>query len=250
MKKPILQIFKDSEGRWSTKWEHYFDVYERHLSRYRDQEVYILEFGVYQGGSLQVMKEYFGSSAKIFGVDINPACKELEEEQVKIFIGDQENPSFLNELQKRIPRIDVLIDDGGHTMKQQITTFKVMYDAIEEDGVYICEDLHTSYWPRFGGGLHKKETFVNHSKKLVDDLHAYHLDQPNRLDLQFCSSTDSLHFYDSMLVIENRKRMQPKEVETGIFDKDFPSVVPDQPNRTFLDKIVRRVSRRLRRIMR
>lgn len=212
--------------------------------------MYILEFGVYQGGSLQVMKEYFGPAAKIFGVDINPECKKLEEEQVKIFIGDQEDPSFLNELQNSIPKIDVLIDDGGHTMEQQITTFQVMYDAIEEDGVYICEDLHTSYWPRFGGGLNKKKTFVNHSKKLIDDLHAFHLDQPNRLDLKFCSSTDSLHYYDSMLVIEKRKRFQPKEVETGIFDNDFQSIPTQQQNRTIFGKFVRRIGRRLSKFLR
>ena len=80
------------------KWIHYFDIYERHFSRFRNKEVVILEIGVFQGGSLQMWKEYFGDKAKIYGVDIEPQCKTLEEENVKIFIGSQSDRNFLRNL--------------------------------------------------------------------------------------------------------------------------------------------------------
>ena len=124
-------------------------------ARFRGTDVHLVEFGVGHGGSLQMWKQYFGSRARIFGVDINPDCKNLEREQIEIFIGDQEDRRFLKYLAKQIPRIDILIDDGGHTMPQQIKTFEELFPHVDEKGLYLCEDLHTSYWPEFGGG-HKE----------------------------------------------------------------------------------------------
>jgi hypothetical protein len=55
-------------------------------------------------------------------------------------------------VKQTIPNVDILIDDGGHTMKQQIVTFEVLFDHVKQDGVYLVEDLHPSYWKEFGGG--------------------------------------------------------------------------------------------------
>ena len=82
--------------------------------------------------------------------------------------------SFLTELNSKIPPIDILIDDGGHTMKQQITTFNVLFDHVKMNGLYVCEDLHTSYWYEYGGGLYKKNTFIEFSKNFIDNIHAWY----------------------------------------------------------------------------
>jgi hypothetical protein len=43
---------KSGQGIW--KWRHYFDVYDRHFSKFRGQEVNIVEIGVFSGGSLEM----------------------------------------------------------------------------------------------------------------------------------------------------------------------------------------------------
>jgi len=154
----LEKYFTENTGRLIHKWKHYFEIYDRHFSRFRNTDVHIVEFGVSQGGSLQMWKEYFGPNCKIFGIDINPHCKNLEEDQIQIFIGDQEDRKFLKSLIETIPRIDILIDDGGHKMKQQINTFEEIFNHIDKNGVYLCEDLHTSYWPGWGGGYRKNST--------------------------------------------------------------------------------------------
>lgn len=119
----------------------------------------MLEIEVQNGGSTKMWKDYFsvnGAKVNIYGVDINPKCKEIEDENIKIFIGSQEDRAFWRDIKKQIPQIDILIDDGGHTMRQQIVTFEEMFPHIKHNGVYWCEDLHTSYWRNFvGGGLSK-----------------------------------------------------------------------------------------------
>ena len=207
----LERYFNNNTGRPIQKWQHYFDIYDRHFSRFRGAEVHVVEIGVDQGGSLQMWKDYFGQNAKIYGVDINYTCKELEEENIEIFIGDQENRGFLESLTVKIPRIDILIDDGGHRMEQQINTFEVLFPHISKNGIYLCEDLHTSYWKRFGGGYHKEGTFVEYSKEFIDRIHGWHF----RDVTKFTESVDSLHYYDSILVIEKKPREKPTKARVA-----------------------------------
>lgn len=212
----LENYFYNNDDKLISKWKHYFEVYDRHFSRYRGTDVHIVEFGVFQGGSLQMWKHYFGPMAKIYGVDINPNCQSLEEDQVKIFIGDQGDKNFLASLAEDIPRIDILLDDGGHTMEQQINTFEVLFPRVANDGIYLCEDIHTSYWRKYGGGYKRKGSFIEYSKNLIDALHAWHSKQPRRLKVsEFTKTVKSLHYYDSILVIEKGLREKPTFTTTG-----------------------------------
>lgn len=191
------------------KWVHYFDVYHTHFKRFRNTECIVLEIGVSMGGSLQMWKDYFGDKAKIYGLDINPNCKAFEEENIGIFIGSQSDREFLSELKTRIPKIDILIDDGGHRMAQQIISFEELFDHISDDGVYLCEDTHTSYWDEYGGGFRKPESFIEFSKTLIDKLNAWHI-RDNILPVsEFTRNVGSLHYYDSIFVLEKKTRVGP-----------------------------------------
>lgn len=211
----LEKYFRQNKGRLIHKWIHYFDVYDRHFSRFRGKDIIILEVGVSQGGSLQMWKDYFGPKAKIFGIDVNPKCKELEEENIKIFIGSQSDRKFLNEVKKSIPKVDILIDDGGHTMEQQIVTYEEMFDQVKDNGVYLCEDLHTSYWLKWGGGHQRSGTFIEYSKNFIDQLNAHHSEQKKFKVNKFTESVDSIHYYDSILVLEKKKRDTPYHEQTG-----------------------------------
>ena len=208
-------IFKNNNNRLISKWMHYFEIYDRHFSKYRNQEIVILEIGVSQGGSLQMWKEYFGPKAKIYGIDLEPRCKELEEENIEIFIGSQSDRNFLREVKKAIPPLDILIDDGGHTMKQQIASFEELFDHIKDDGIYLCEDLHTSYWLSYGGGHKRRNTFIEYSKNFIDSINAWHSKQQSLKVTKFTQTAKSLHYYDSVLVIEKGIKETPRVETTG-----------------------------------
>lgn len=213
--------FNKNAGRIINKWSHYFDIYERHFSKYRSKEIVLLEIGTQYGGSLQMWKHYFGDRAKIYGIDINPNCKQLEEENIKIMIGSQSDRKFLKRVKEEIPPIDILIDDGGHTMLQQAITFEELFDHIKPDGVYLCEDMHTAYWRKYGGGHKRKGSFIEYSKRLIDYLNAYHSRQRSLKVNSFTTSVNSLHYYDSILVIEKRPTPKPYAVQTGTVKIEF-----------------------------
>jgi len=227
----LEQFFFDNEHRLIHKWRHYFEIYDRHFSRLRDKKINILEIGVMHGGSLQMWQNYFKGNAMIYALDINPECKKFESENVKVYIGSQEDKKFLQELAKELPPLDLLIDDGGHSMKQQITTFQQLYDKVKDDGVYLIEDLHTSYMKFYGGGYKKSKSFIEFSKNFIDKLHAWHTKKVP-VD-NFTMSTHSLHFYDSILVLEKRKMSAPFDVKSGtpaIVDKNADMLLAKPPD--------------------
>jgi limonene-1,2-epoxide hydrolase len=212
----LERFFRQNTGRLIHKWHHYFEIYDRHFARFRGQPVQIVEFGVSQGGSLRMWRDYFGAQAQFVGVDINPNCKLFEEPGVRIVIGDQEDRALLRSVAASVPRIDILIDDGGHTMRQQIHTFEELFPRVSDNGVYLIEDLHTSYWAKWGGGVRRKGTFIEYSKDFIDRLHALLSREPQRLAVsEFTRTVHSLHYYDSVLVIEKRPMQAPTHERIG-----------------------------------
>ncbi len=205
----LERYFRENHKRPINKWVHYFNIYDRHFARFRNSEPVILEIGVSEGGSLQMWKYYFGNKARIYGIDIDPACKAFEEDNITILTGSQSDRQFLKEVKTIIPEVDILIDDGGHSMNQQIISFEELFPHIKADGIYVCEDLHTSYWSGFGGGYKRRGTFIEYSKNFIDLLNAYHSEQTGLRVNEFTTAVDSIHYYDSMLVIEKKKRDRP-----------------------------------------
>jgi len=213
---PISEYFFNNPGRLIHKWHHYFEIYHRHFARFRGRSPVIVEIGVFHGGSLQMWRNYFGPGARIVGIDIDPRCRRFEDESTTILIGDQSDRRFLAEVRDRLPQIDILIDDGGHTMTQQITTFDELYPHIQPEGIYLCEDIHTSLMEEYGGGYRREGTFLEYSKALVDRLYGWHSREPNRLTADdMTRTTFALHFYDSVLVMEKRPMKPPQSTMTG-----------------------------------
>jgi hypothetical protein len=226
-KSDLEKIFHDHTGNIIHKWNHYFEIYDRHFSRFRNRKVRILEIGVYKGGSLQMWQKYFGADCEIYAIDINPLCKKFEEDKVKIFIGSQEDRTFLNDLRTKIPPVDILIDDGGHMMNHLKITFEALYELVKEDGVYLAEDLHTCYWPSYAGGFKRKGSFIEYCKGLIDQLNAWHSQQRELKVNEFTKTTHSIHFYDSIVVFEKRKIEKPFHLYSGKIDDE--EIVSEPP---------------------
>lgn len=222
----LIDFFENHEHRVIRKWMHYFEIYDRHFSRFRNKPLSLIEFGVNHGGSLQMWKYYFGQEAKIYGVDIDPRCANLGEENITIIMGNQEDRSSLSMIKDSLPKFDIIIDDGGHRMMQQTFTFEEMYAHLKEGGVYLCEDLHTSYWSGYGGGFRKPTSFIEYSKRLIDQLNAWYSQNPDFVVDEFTLNAFSMHYYDSILVIEKRPMKPPIERMRGM--PSFPLTAKEQ----------------------
>ena len=165
------RVYYAHRGRAIFKWNQYLPLYEQALARYVGQPLTLVEIGVAAGGSLQLWRSYFGERCRIVGVDIDPACQAYAEPGVEIMIGSQDDPEFLRRVADQAGGIDVIVDDGSHVSSHQIRTMEVLFPRLKTDGVYVCEDLHTSYWANFGGGLDRSDSYIAYVKRLIDKLH-------------------------------------------------------------------------------
>lgn len=82
-------------------------------------------------------------------------------------------------------------------------------------GCYICEDLHTSYWERFGGRYKDESTFVEYSKNFIDYINAWNSETPELTENTYSRTMHGVHYYTSMLVIEKEKVGYPRELMIG-----------------------------------
>jgi SAM-dependent methyltransferase len=204
----------------ANKWVQYFDVYYRYFAKYAGKEVHFLEVGVQSGGSIELWKAFFGPGLHYYGVDINPYTKPLFESQgpprIKVFVGSQSDRAFWqSQVLPNVPKLDIVLDDGGHTMEQQIVTFEEIYKHVKPEGIYVVEDCATSYNGGYGGGYRKPNTWIEYSKSLIDTaLHAdYFNNGINRTSVT--ESTMSIAYYDQMVVFEKGSHTPAGTVQAG-----------------------------------
>ena len=219
--KKFNELFKTHTGEGIIKWSNYGDIYDKHFAPFRDQPINILEIGVLRGGSMRMWEKYF-PNANIFGIDIDNECLQYQSDRTKIFIGDQSDVSFLRNVKAKIPRVDILIDDGSHRAKDQKATFEEMYYHVRKPGVYLIEDIEFNYW----SDKDKKspDNFMTHMKKKIDEINIRRtmhrkvaMSYPFKdNDIRFTNSTNNITFYDGVVVLEKQEMPRAKEIRTDI----------------------------------
>ncbi len=214
--KKLIKSFKTSP-RYSIKWSNYFTVYENLFKKFVNKKIIFVEIGVGNGGSLFMWKKFFGSKARIIGIELNPDAKKLEKFGFEIFIGDQSDPLFWKKFYNKVGKIDVLLDDGGHKNIQQITTFMESYNHIKKNGIIVVEDTHTSYMKKKGFKNPSKYSFINFCNLIIENLHRRNPSINKNLNI-LSKKIESIYFYDSIVSINFGNKKLNK---TNIFENNF-----------------------------
>ena len=251
----LKKSFKNSP-KYSIKWSNYFDIYENIFRKFVNKKIKIVEIGVGNGGSLFMWRSFFGKKADIIGIELNPEAKKLEKYGFKIFNGDQSNPNFWKSFYKKIGKIDILIDDGGHTNLQQITTLMESINYINHDGMIVVEDTHTSFMNYKGFKNPSKNSLISFSTNLIENIHRRNPMIKKKLN-NLSKLINSIEYFDSITVINiaKKKLIKSKNLENNknlrIFFDDFRfKKVISNDNKSikkinfFLDLFKKKISRR------
>jgi hypothetical protein len=146
---------------------NYCVKYDKLLTPLKDKVKKLFEIGVANGASLRMWRDYF-PSAMIYGFDGNTMCKQHEGERIQILLGDLGIQSDLAQVQPLGP-FDIIIDDGSHRYEHQIHCFETYWKNVVPGGLYIVEDVGSSYLPNFGVGM----TAIDYFKAAVDWVNFY-----------------------------------------------------------------------------
>lgn len=208
--------FLTNDQRTIHKWKHYFPAYEAHFGRFRNRDLVFLEIGCGRGGSLQMWKRYFGPHARIIGIDNRPECADFAEDQIELRIGNQSDGEFLHSVVAEFGPPDVVLDDGSHIMGDVRTSFEFLYPRLLPNSVYLIEDMHTAYYPEYGGGLRTPGSMIEVAKGLLDELNADR-SRDALASTEFTRSTLSMHCYPGLLVFEKGRHTTKKAPKIGLF---------------------------------
>lgn len=191
-----FQAFSNSPY-FSIKHTNYFDIYDKLLSKYIGKDITFVEIGILDGGSLFMWREFFGKSARIIGVELNPEAIKWREHGFEIFIGNQSDPQFWINFFNKVGDIDVLLDDGGHRNDQQIITVKCSLPHLRDDGLIIIEDTQTSFM-KFES--FQRLSFVSYLQRKIHSLYA-RSDELNIESDVFSKSVFSMEFFTGICAL-------------------------------------------------
>ena len=186
----------------SKLYMNYFDIYYNFFFPLKNRKINILEIGVLDGDSLRIWRDFF-TNANICGFDIEK--KNFKIPNVDIRFGDQTDIDFLKTIIDDYKKFDIIIDDGSHISKHIIKSFSFLFDYLNENGLYIVEDLQTSYFPRYGGSrinINKKNTSMNFLKKLADSVNYENFDRPFYKKTKFDGKIRSINFFQNIVFIQ------------------------------------------------
>jgi hypothetical protein len=209
-----------------------------------------MEVGVQSGGKIPLLRDYFGPGFEYVGIDINPSTTMFDNgDWAHIEIGDSEDPTFLKNIQRKYPHVDIFLDDGSHTMQQQRLAMELMLPHVQPEGVYAVEDLATSWNKKWGGMENadcRNSQFLEttmwgmiHTSLdwFMSDwirggvMKPYELHQskfPDRWWKTVPNSVKHIHIYNQIVVYEKGLTHRPNNIVT--VDSSIP--VPPQPSGT------------------
>ena len=192
----------------------YAEIYESYFKSLREKKLNILEIGVSRGASIKVWSEYFINST-IVGIDIDKVDEKIfniNKKNIGIHQGSQSDKVFLDKIINEYKKFDIIIDDGSHYPKDVIKSFKILFPALDSNGLYFIEDMQTSYNHFFHGNpfdLKYSNTHMNFFKHLTDSLNYQEIANPFYKKNIFDSKIKNISFYHNLVII--KKGMNSRE---------------------------------------
>ena len=133
--KMVESIFTDKGSSHS----YIQNFYEDEFKKYKEKNINFLEIGIMSGGSLILWSNYFKNAKNIIGVDctdeyLHPDCRDIE--GVDYHFHDAYDKNFV----KNLTNLDIIIDDGQHTLDSQLDCIELYLPKLNKGGVLIFDD--------------------------------------------------------------------------------------------------------------
>ena len=104
-------------------------------------------------------------------------------------------------------KFDCILDDGSHVPEHQILTINKLWDLVKPGGVYIIEDIETSYWKkssmygyRFNAG---KRGIIQEFRNIIDVINSEFSNDKNRYSSikKFSREVEMITFAQNCIIL-------------------------------------------------
>ena len=154
--------------------------YDRLFEEYREKPIRLLEIGTEDGASLGTWSTYFKNYQTLIGCDINSACARLnvDDPRIDVIVGDAKSPEVFQQISRRNPQFDIIVDNGSHVSGDMIKTFSLYFPVLANDGIMMIRDIHHGYGEGFEKALFDPFSTVIFLDRLIDILNYDHWGVP------------------------------------------------------------------------
>lgn len=134
----------------------YFRFYDPLFLSLRDAAITLLEIGADHGASINSWSAFFRHpDTRFYGLAYGVNASRHHDDRVVIMSGDQNNCSVLQNLAMMASKgFDIIIDDGSHHPDHQLRSFLTLFPHVPPGGIYVIEDVETSYWDAPGASIY------------------------------------------------------------------------------------------------
>lgn len=190
---------------------NYANIYEKYVEHLKNDPINFLElgWGGYEdpnagGESARMWREYF-TKAHIKILDIHEKKNDIFD--VDFIQGHQESAAIAKNIVEEHGMLDIVIDDASHISSLTIQSFCNYFKALKSGGLYVIEDLHSSYDPSYYGADEADYdpntslcTAMSFLKDLCDQVNVDFLNPLYDLkhDIEF------IHFYKDICFIKKK----------------------------------------------
>ena len=117
--------------------------------------------------SLRAWRDFF-KNANIFGADVDKSILK-NEDRIKTFYVDQTDPKSIEKMFEKIgvKKFDIILEDGLHEFNANICFFENSIKFLQDDGIYIIEDVYYKDQDKFINYFEK----MNFNFSIVDIFH-------------------------------------------------------------------------------
>lgn len=188
----------------------YHEIYDFFLRTMYMEKGAILEIGIDACSSLNMWLELF-PNAFIYGMDIGKEMRGTRHEVIK---GDQSNANDLNLVAKRLEHNNLFFinDDGSHIPEHQLLTFNTLFPLLREGGIYIIEDIETSYWTKNGlygyatrYGYKHPNSIIEIFKDVIDCINSEFSGKNDLQRVQHLQYISNITFSQNCIIIGKKK---------------------------------------------
>jgi len=130
----------------------------------------------------------------------------LDGGKIKTIIGDQSDQVKLNEVANRFGPFDLIIDDGSHIVTHQKKTFMTLFNSLNDNGIYICEDCSSSYVNSFEGDpdLSEEKNIIQYFSKFVHAVNSESLAKEKLDSLNNFKMITKILFFKGAVLIQKK----------------------------------------------
>jgi len=171
----------------------YGKFYEKYFDKIRFDKLSILEIGSFHGNASASLFFYFKNSI-LYAADIFPDLFRYKSKRItNFFLNSSEEKSIKENILDKNIQFDIIIEDAGHSLKDQIISIFMLFRSIKKGGLFIVEELEFPDTRDDMNLLNEKPTLREIFKKI---------NKNETFNSKYISEIDKKYFLENFLSID------------------------------------------------